>query len=137
MQNITTNERFDNTRTRIDYISALLKRTAKQANCVMMILSQVTRMGKDEPTMSDLKESGGLEQDGDYIMLLHRPYVNDKSNTDISEETTQVLLDKNKFGSCGVDDMSFDGEYQRFSEVDIYRNENKKSYEVYEDDIEI
>ena len=137
MQNITTNERFDNTRTRIDYISALLKRTAKQANCVMMILSQVTRMGKDEPTMSDLKESGGLEQDGDYITLLHRPYVNDKSNKDISEKTTQVLLDKNKFGSCGVDDMSFDGEYQRFSEVDIYHNEDKKSYEVYEDDIEI
>lgn len=137
MQNITTNERFDSTRTRIDYISALLKRTAKQANCVMMILSQVTRSGKGEPTMSDLKESGGLEQDGDYIVLLHRPYVNDKNNEELSEKTTQVLLDKNKFGGCVVDNMNFDGDYQRFTEVDTFHNENNKRYEVYEDDIEI
>lgn len=133
MQNVTTNERFDNVRTRIDYISALLKRTAKQTNCVMMILSQLTRLGKDKPTMTDLKESGGLEQDGDYICLLHRPYVNDKDNKDINEGATQVLLDKNKFGICGLDNMYFDGAYQKFSEVGAARN---REYKEYNDDIE-
>jgi len=116
IQSVTTEKYFDNTRLRIDYISSLLKRTAKQTKSVVIVLSQITRAGKDEPTMSDLKESGGLEQDGDYIALIHRPYVNDKGS-DIKPSKTQILFDKNKFGGTGIVKMTFDLEHQKFYEV--------------------
>ena len=67
---------------------------------------------------SDLKESGALEADGDYILLIHRPYVLNKGSRDISEHTTEVLVDKNKFGSTGKVDFYFDGQYQQFREID-------------------
>ena len=68
--------------------------------------------------MSDLKESGGLEQDSDYIILLYREYVNDKSNAAVKPEATIVTLDKNKFGKAGELHMDFIGSRQRFIEAD-------------------
>lgn len=90
---------------------------AKRYNCHLMCLSQISRSGMDAPRMSDLKESGALEQDGDYIMLLHRPYVLCKDNPDVRPEDAQILLDKNKYGRTGMKRLYFDGEHQRFTEV--------------------
>ena len=80
--------------------------------------------------MSDLKESGGLEQDSDYIILLHRDYVNDKSNVAVDSKETIVTLDKNKFGSCGEFDMDFDGAKQRFTEIDFNTGRSFTSAEI-------
>lgn len=118
MQIISAVGKFENVRSRIDYISGLFKRTAKATGCVIIVLSQLTRMGKEAPTMSDLKESGGLEQDGDYIALLHRPYVLNKNENEYIPEDTQLLLDKNKFGRTGKIDLWFDLKHQRFYERD-------------------
>lgn len=117
MQIISTVGKFENVRSRIDYISSMLKRTAKTTGCAILVLSQLSRAGKEAPTMSDLKESGGLEQDGDYIALLHRPYVLNKGDGSIKPEQTELLLDKNKFGRTGKIDLYFDLKYQRFSEI--------------------
>lgn len=118
MQIISATGKFENVRNRIDYISSLFKRTAKATGCVIIVLSQLSRIGKDAPTMSDLKESGGLEQDGDYIALLHRPYVLNKNDDTIRPENTELLLDKNKFGRTGKVELWFDLKHQRFSEYD-------------------
>lgn len=120
MQIISTTSKFQDTRAKIDYISALFKRTAKKTGCAIMVLSQLSRAGKDAPTMSDLKESGGLEQDGDYIALLHRPYVLNKGEG-IPPGKTEMLLDKNKFGRCGKLDLEFRLKYQQFLERDPFR----------------
>ena len=120
MQIISTTSKFQDARAKIDYISALFKRTAKKTGCAIMVLSQLTRAGKDAPTMSDLKESGGLEQDGDYIALLHRPYVLNKGEG-IPPGKTEMLLDKNKFGRCGKLDLEFRVKYQQFLERDPFR----------------
>lgn len=118
MQIISATGRFESVRSKIDYISNLFKRTAKSTGCVILVLSQLSRAGKDAPTMSDLKESGGLEQDGDYIALLHRPYVLNKSDYSITPEQTELLLDKNKFGRTGKIDLHFDLKHQRFTELE-------------------
>ena len=118
IQIVSSHKRFSDNRQRIDYISQKLKMAAKKINCVVISLSQITRGGKDCPTMSDLKESGGLEQDSDYILLLYREYVNDKGNAGIEPEQTIVTLDKNKFGNTGEFDMKFIGNRQRFIEAD-------------------
>ena len=115
LQNVQTVKSFMDERTKINYISAELKRTAKKTGTVVIALSQMTRTGKDAPTMSDLRESGALEQDGDYIIILHRPYVIDKTIGDM--QTTDVLFDKNKFGWTGKFKFNFDGAHQRFTGV--------------------
>lgn len=117
IQIVTSKFPFMDNRQRIDHISRLLKQTAKQTGAHILSLSQITRAGKDRPTMSDLKESGGLEQDSDYIMLLYREYVNDKS-AQIKPEATTLTLDKNKFGRTGEIEMNFDGVHQRFTIAD-------------------
>ena len=114
IQIVDSVKKYDDTRTKINYISAELKRVAKKTGCIVIALSQLTRSGKDAPTMSDLRESGALEQDGDYIVILHRAYVSDKQKADESE--TQVLFDKNKFGWTGLLHYRFNGIYQRFTE---------------------
>ena len=114
IQIVDSVKKCDDTRTKINYISAELKRIAKKTGCIVIALSQLTRGGKDAPTMSDLRESGALEQDGDYIIILHRAYVSDKQKIDESE--TQVLFDKNKFGWTGLLHYKFSGIYQRFTE---------------------
>lgn len=116
MQIISSTSKFENVRAKIDYISSLFKRTAKATGCVILVLSQLSRVGKEAPTMSDLKESGGLEQDGDYIALMHRPYVLNKADPNITPEHTELLLDKNKFGRTGKLNFHFDLKHQKFYE---------------------
>lgn len=117
IQIVTSQRRFTDNRQRIDYISQRLKAAAKKTGCCVISLSQITRGGKDRPTMSDLKESGGLEQDSDYIILLYREFVNSKE-AQISPKDTTVTLDKNKFGNSGELRMDFIGSRQRFVEAD-------------------
>ncbi|MBQ1777653.1 MAG: DnaB-like helicase C-terminal domain-containing protein [Acidaminococcaceae bacterium] len=118
VQIVTSERRFVDNRQRIDYISQRLKQAVKAVGCCLIILSQLTRAGKDKPTMSDLKESGGLEQDSDYVLLLHRPYVQDKTNSEHRPEDTTVICDKNKFGQTGELPFIFEGQYQRFLSSD-------------------
>lgn len=118
IQLIRTAQRFQNRRNEVDYISSELKTAAKRYGCHIMCLSQISRAGMDAPKMSDLKESGALEQDGDYIFLLHRQYVLCKDDPSVKPEEAQVLLDKNKFGVTGMKCLRFDGEHQRFTEVE-------------------
>lgn len=109
-------KKCENRRTEIDYISQCFKQCAKRYGCHIIVLCQVSRPEKGTkrpPRMSDLKESGGLEQDGDYIIMLDRPYVLDKE-ADPAEAS--VLVDKNKYGDTGQIMYKFFGHKQRFVE---------------------
>lgn len=119
-QIVKTVKECDNIRVQIDYISSLLKQTAKRTKCCVLLLSQLSRkaVASDKPpSMSDLKESSGLEQDGDYIFLLHRPYTENK--LDYTPTETKLIVEKNKFGSTGVIDLYFDGSHQEFREIEM------------------
>ena len=116
LQNVRAAGKFATRKNQIDYISAELKRLARVNNCAIVTLSQLAR-SSEKPTMSSLKESGNLEADGDYIMLMYRPYVIDKSGK-YPPEQTEILLDKNKYGICGKVDMLFCGQFQKFEETE-------------------
>ena len=125
VQIVQTLQRFDNVRIKIDYIAAQLKQAAKRSGCRVILLSQLRRDSGDvkKPTMSDLKESSGLEQDGDYIVLLFRPHAQDKTYEKgenrylYPPNEAALLLEKNKFGRTGEILMNFDGAHQSFTEV--------------------
>lgn len=117
IQIVQTKERIDIIRQRIDRISQILKRTAKATGTHIMCLSQLTRGASEEPTMAALKESGGLEETSDYILLLKRPYVLNKTDERYKPEETELKVDKNKFGESGVLEFYFEGKYQRFYEI--------------------
>ena len=111
----SSTRRFNFDRDRVNYVSKELKKLAKIANCAVIGLAQVKREGADAPRMSDLKECGALEEDGDYVLMMHRPYVKDKDES-IDPAETHILIDKNKFGKNGLVRMHFDVQFQRFSE---------------------
>lgn len=118
VQIVQTMKKFsgDSKRAQIDYISSELKSIAKRTHSCIILLSQLKRSEKvKQPTMADLKESGGLEQDGDYILMLFRPYAQDKSAGYSPEETT-LMIEKNKFGETGIIKMNFNGRFQTFTE---------------------
>lgn len=114
VQVIQSSQKFSSRKSEVDHISSELKRIARMNNCAVVALSQVAR-SSDPPSMSSLKESGDLEANGDYIILMHRPYVTDKRQ---DPHQTFILLDKNKYGECGTVEFNFDGTHQRFTEVE-------------------
>lgn len=123
IQTVQTVEKFKTRREQVDHISQSFKRLARKTGAHVMVLSQVARQvdrdGKPKPPrMSDLKESGNLEADGDYIMMLFRPYVYNKDSNKYSPEQASVLIDKNKYGNAGMLSMIFRGSVQTFEEAE-------------------
>ena len=119
IQKVRTLKRTDSRRAEIDYISGQYKQMALRNNCVVLLLSQLSRAGGDDPRMSNLKESSALEADGDYVMILNRPYVMKKGEDGVTPEMASILVDKNKFGEAGKFGLHFVGMHQRFYESDL------------------
>ena len=117
LQKVRTVGRSADRRNEVEYISGMYKQLALRNHCHVMLLSQLRRGERKGglPCMSDLKESGALEADGDCVMLLYRPHVADKTK---SRTETTLLVDKNKFGDVGPVSLCFHGEYQRFALMD-------------------
>ena len=116
LQIVSTYQKTQDERIKIDRILEQLKRCAKEANCCIVLLSQLRRATSTAlPTMSDLKESGAIESNGDYILLMHRPAVFDPAQ---DEHSLKIIAGKVKFGKTGIINCYFDGEYQKITEIE-------------------
>jgi replicative DNA helicase len=86
-----------------------LKGLARELNVPVLILSQLNRKAEDreegEPRISDLRDSGAIEQDADLVMLIHRPGVRDKGKTNPAK--TILHLAKNRNGATGEIELTF------------------------------
>lgn len=96
-------------------VSMELHRFAQDRGVAVIALSQLSRPDKQQkkprrPTMSDLRESGQLEQDADVVMILAQDADNPESGDRL------LFIDKNKDGKLGMVRLAFDGETQRFSQ---------------------
>ncbi len=105
-------------------ISRTLKATAKELDIPIIALSQlsrqaVTRAGSaGKPLLSDLRESGSIEQDADMVIFIHRPdYVGLSENIE-DREKTQIIIAKHRNGETRDIDMVFKSEQIRFMEMD-------------------
>lgn len=103
----------------ISEISRGLKALAKELQCPIVALSQLNRGVEQRPDkrplMSDLRESGAIEQDADIIMFLYRDeYYNENTKW---KGVTEVLTRKYRMGETGVDGLGFDGAHSRFTNL--------------------
>lgn len=105
-------------------ISRTLKATAKELNVPIIALSQLSRQavqrqgGGGKPQLSDLRESGSIEQDADMVLFIHRPDYVGLSDNEGDKEKTQIIIAKHRNGETKDINMLFKGEQLRFVEMD-------------------
>ncbi|MBQ9734740.1 MAG: replicative DNA helicase [Clostridia bacterium] len=111
----------DSRQNEISEISRSLKILAKELSIPVLALSQLNRAvetRKGRPQLSDLRESGAIEQDADIVMFIHRP---DKSATEkeiaegkVQKNVAEIIVEKNRSGRTDVIKLYFKGEYTKF-----------------------
>ena len=108
----------------VAYISRTLKATAKELNIPILALSQLSRNSVQrqgsggKPILSDLRESGSIEQDADMVIFIHRPDYLGLSDNPEDKEKTQIIIAKHRNGETKDIDMVFRSEQVRFMEPD-------------------
>ena len=120
----------DNRVQEISEITRSLKIMAKELKVPVIACAQLSRgtetKGKShKPMLADLRDSGSIEQDADIVLFLYRDayYDNEKSSDeDLSDNSkSECIVAKNRHGETGIIPLHWDGQYTRFTSVDVFR----------------
>ena len=120
LQLMQSSGRADNRQQEISEISRSLKILAKELNIPIIALSQLSRASESRsdkrPMLSDLRESGAIEQDADIVMFLYRDdyYNKDTEHKNIAE----CIIAKHRSGETGTFNLGWKGEYTKFSNLE-------------------
>ena len=118
--------RFGNRQEEVSNISRSLKQLAKELDIPILALSQLNRSveqrgdaeGGKRPQLSDLRESGAIEQDADMVLFVHRPeyyhILHDEQGNDL-RGMAQIIIAKHRKGAVGDVLLNFRGEFTRFA----------------------
>ena len=100
-------------------ISRSLKHLARELDVPVLALSQLSRAVEQrggKPRLSDLRDSGSIEQDADVVMFIHRE---DKINKESERPNiAEILVEKHRNGAVGACELYFDGAHVRFLNLD-------------------
>jgi replicative DNA helicase len=113
--------RFENRTLELASISRSLKGLAKELNVPIVVLSQLSRAPESRsdhrPQLSDLRESGALEQDADVVVLIYRDDVYNRDPNSPEAGTAELILAKQRNGPTGVVKLAFLREQTRFANL--------------------
>lgn len=112
-------KRADNRQYEVAEISRIMKSVAVELECPVIALSQLSReterRNEKKPQLSDLRDSGAIEQDADTVILLYREdYYSEKENNDSLNSKADLRVAKNRNGSTGSCRLIFKREFTRF-----------------------
>ncbi|MDE6237210.1 MAG: replicative DNA helicase [Muribaculaceae bacterium] len=121
----------------VSMISRSLKGLAKELNIPIIALSQLNRSTETRddkrPVLSDLRESGAIEQDADIVCFIHRPEYYTKSSTDSENNDirglAELIIAKHRSGAVGDVKLRFVSKYARFENWDEGYNIMQEAYE--------
>ncbi len=116
LQLMQSDRRIDNRVQEVAEISRGLKLLAKEMKVPLITCAQLSRAPESRnekiPMLSDLRDSGAIEQDADVVMFLYRPdYYKDSPE---NQNTAEVIIAKNRHGSTGKVEMAWLGQYTKF-----------------------
>ena len=125
LQLLQGSKRTDNRQQEVSEISRSLKQMARELECPVIALSQLSRSVESRhdkrPMMSDLRESGSIEQDADIVSFLYRGDYYRSEDADENEvqepsdvSTVEVIVAKNRNGQTGTAELAFMKRYNRF-----------------------
>lgn len=114
----------------VSEITRNLKIMAKELKVPVIACAQLSRgtetKGKShKPALSDLRESGSIEQDADIVLFLYRETYYDNEKTDDEDRAdpnkAECIVAKNRHGEIGTVDLHWDGQFTRFTSVEVFR----------------
>lgn len=117
LQLMSTNKNYDSMVNQVTEISRSLKALAKEFNVPVLALSQLSRAVEargGRPRLSDLRDSGSIEQDADVVMFLHRE---NKEEDTFGSYDLEVLIEKHRNGPTGEIKLKFDAKKMSFTDV--------------------
>ena len=131
LQLMSSGRRTENRVQEISQMTRSLKIMAKELDVPVILLSQLSRAAEQrqghKPMLSDLRDSGSIEQDADIVLFLYRDdyYKDDENNKGDGPDPTaaQCIVAKNRHGSTGELDIRWLGQYTRFEDVEMFRDE--------------
>ncbi len=121
LQLMNTSKNYDSMVNQVTEISRSLKSLARELNVPVLALSQLSRAVESrggKPRLSDLRDSGSIEQDADVVMFIHRE---DRSGTRTETESTgiaEILVEKHRNGPVGKVDLYFDEKNSTFLPIE-------------------
>ena len=122
LQLMTSPERSDNRQVEISAISRNLKLLAREMDCPVIALSQLSRAPEQRPdhrpNLSDLRESGAIEQDADVVIFLYRDDYYNKENSE-KPGVCEINIAKNRSGPTDVVELTWVARYTKFSDMAI------------------
>lgn len=132
LQLLTSNTRASASRQEeVAQISRSLKALAKELNIPVIALSQLSRAveqrgGEKKPMLSDLRDSGSIEQDADMVMFVHRPDYYDANGPDpnVDPVPADIIIGKQRNGPVGEIHLTFFKKYTRFEELETHHTLN-------------
>lgn len=112
----------ENRQQEVSEISRQLKILAKELKVPVIALSQLSRgveqRNDKRPVLSDLRESGSIEQDADIVAFLYRESYYNREKQEEQDNVTELILEKNRHGSLGTVKLFFHKEYVKFSNTE-------------------
>lgn len=115
----------DNRQQEVAEISRSIKAIAKEMKCPVIALSQLSRAPEQRadhrPMLSDLRESGSIEQDADLVMFLYRDEYYDKETED--KNIAECIIAKQRNGPVGTVKLAWLGQYSKFGSLDVIHQE--------------